>query len=230
MRVVRILLASLALLATAPAWCNDIVAVLERSQTMRMQALPPAAPDSERAARVHASFERLAGVMALPGRVELRIVGGGIYAEAMLGHVIVASEALADMPEGERLFILAHELGHIALGHWDELRALYRRHIPGEVRPETTDPVADALGAEAHEQAYPGIRRRRLRLSRHLPARLWHGHGLCGDAARTRAGRHGNAPEHAPPLGAVSSGRRAAAAPKPAGRRPAPARGTDRVR
>ena len=56
MRVVRILLASLALLATAPAWCNDIVAVLERSQAMRMQALPPAAPDSERAARVHASF------------------------------------------------------------------------------------------------------------------------------------------------------------------------------
>jgi hypothetical protein len=154
MRVARILLASLALLAAAPAWCSDIVEVLERSQTMRMQALPPAAPDSERAARVHASFERLAGVMALPGRVELRIVGGGVYAEAMLGHVIVASEALADLPEGERLFILAHELGHIALGHWDELRALYRRHIPGEVRPETTDPVAEALGAEAHEQAY----------------------------------------------------------------------------
>lgn len=152
MRVVRILLASLALLAAAPAWCNDIVEVLERSQTMRMQALPPAAPDSVRAARVHASFERLA--MALPGRVELRIVGGGVYAEAMLGNVIVASEALADMPEGERLFILAHELGHIALGHWDELCALYRRHIPGEVRPETTDPVADALGAEAHEQAH----------------------------------------------------------------------------
>jgi hypothetical protein len=87
-RVVRILLASLGLLAAAPAWCNDIVEVLERSQTMRMQAQPPA---SERAARVHASFERLAGVMALPGRVELRIVGGGVYAEAMLGHVIVAS-------------------------------------------------------------------------------------------------------------------------------------------
>ena len=149
---IRSLLLWCALGATAPAWCMDIVQVLERSQTTRMQAYPSAA-DPVRAATVRASFQRLANVLDLP-QVELRVVGGGLGAEAMLGHVIVASESLADLPEGERLLVLSHELGHIALGHWDEMCALYREHIPGEVRPETTDPGAQLLGAAAHEQAY----------------------------------------------------------------------------
>jgi Zn-dependent protease with chaperone function len=154
MGVLRIVLGLAVLLASTPAWCIDIVAVLERSQAVRMKALPAPSPDPARAAQVQASFSRVLNSMAPVPAVELRIVGGGLGAEAMLGHVIVASESLADLPEGERLFVLAHEMGHIALGHWDELCALYRRHIPGEVRPDTTEPVAEALGAEAHEQAW----------------------------------------------------------------------------
>lgn len=153
-RFLGLLFALAALLAAAPAWCLDIVQVLERSQSLRMQAYPPADQDGERATRVRVSFERLLNVMSVQRPVELRIVGGGLGAEAMLGHVIVASEALAELPEGERLLVLAHELGHVALGHWDEMCALYLRHIPGEVRPETTEPGAQALSLDAHEQAY----------------------------------------------------------------------------
>lgn len=137
-----------------PAWSADIVEVLVRSQTLRMQAHPPASLDRERAARVRASFDWLVAVAEPRRPVELVVVSGPLHAEAMLGRVIVASETLADLPEGERLLMLAHELGHLSLGHWDELCALYRRHIPGEVRPETTDPVAGALGVEAHRQAH----------------------------------------------------------------------------
>jgi len=151
-RVVSVFL--VALLAAAPAWCVDIVQVLERSQTLRMQAYPAADATSERAVRVRVSFERLVNVMGMQRPVELRIVGGGLGAEAMLGHVLVASDSLGDLPEGERLLVLGHELGHIALGHWDEMCALYKSHIPGEVRPETTEPGAQALGTEAHEQAW----------------------------------------------------------------------------
>jgi len=142
------------LVAAVPAWCVDIVQVLERSQTLRMQAYPAADATSERAVRVRVSFERLVNVMGMQRPVELRIVGGGLGAEAMLGHVLVASDSLGDLPEGERLLVLGHELGHIALGHWDEMCALYKSHIPGEVLPEITEPGAQALGTDAHEQAW----------------------------------------------------------------------------
>lgn len=154
MRALRISLLLLALIAATPAWCIDIVQVLERSQRLRMQAYAASDAGGERAGRVRASFDRLVDVMEPPRPLELRIVGGGLGAEAMLGHVIVASDSLADLPEGERLMVLAHELGHIALGHWDEMCRLYQRHVPGEVRPETTEPGAQALGADAHAQAY----------------------------------------------------------------------------
>ena len=95
MRALRISLVLLALLAAAPAWCIDIVQVLERSQRMRMQAYAPSPADGERVGRVRASFDRLVDVMEPPRPLELRIGGGGLGAEAMLGHVIVASDTLA---------------------------------------------------------------------------------------------------------------------------------------
>jgi Zn-dependent peptidase ImmA (M78 family) len=64
-------------------------------------------------------------------------------AETLHGHII-ANESLADLPEGERIFILAHEIGHVVSDH---------RHRWGgtaldssEVTPARTDPVAESLG------------------------------------------------------------------------------------
>jgi hypothetical protein len=79
---------------------------------------------------------------------------GGVQAEAMLGRLLVVGDAVGDLPEGERLLLLAHELSHLTLGHWGALCELYRRHIPGEVRPDTTDPVAGVLGHDAHELSH----------------------------------------------------------------------------
>jgi hypothetical protein len=79
---------------------------------------------------------------------------GGVQAEAMLGRLLVVGDAVGDLPEGERLLLLAHELSHLTLGHWQALCAVYRKHVPGEVRPDTTDPVAGALGHDAHELSY----------------------------------------------------------------------------
>lgn len=145
----RSLLWVLLMLAAAPAWCEDIVDVLERSQRTRLDSLPGADAGSERAQRVRASFERLLRASGLREPVELRVIRGETVAEALLGRVVVANESLADLTEGERVFILAHELGHVALGHWTQLAQVYKRHIPGAVTPATTDPVAGALGREA---------------------------------------------------------------------------------
>ena len=153
MRAVLLCL-SLVLGSPAPAWCADIVDVLVDSNSLRLQARTPAGADSERAAVVRATWERLLGVAAPAQAPELRTVTGPLYAEAVMGRIVVASEALADLTEGQRLMMLAHELGHVVLGHWDAQCRLYKRFIPGEVRPETTDPVAARLGAAAHVQSH----------------------------------------------------------------------------
>ena len=72
--------------------------------------------------------------------------------------MIVANASLADMPEGERLFVLAHELGHLINGHWSHLGSAFKRRIPGEVARPHTDEVAALLGPElsalAHRHEY----------------------------------------------------------------------------
>lgn len=131
---------------------ESIEQVLYRSQVMRMSQRPAADAQSAAAQRVHHSLQRLtslAGTQAPP--VELVLVGGDLFAEALLDRPgIAVSQAVGDLPEGERLLLLAHELGHVRLAHARALKALYRTHIPGEVRPETTNPVGAALGRQAH--------------------------------------------------------------------------------
>lgn len=145
-----------ALLACAAAVCapasagEDILAVLDRSQTLRLQALTPVADDDPRAATVRASFERLLqGAEGLAGRgVALQVVRGAITAETFHGRLVVVNADLADLPEGERLFVLAHELGHVAQAHWVQVGDVYRKHIPDEVLQSRTDAVAALLGRE----------------------------------------------------------------------------------
>jgi hypothetical protein len=141
--------------AVSSARATDIVDVLERSQQLRLEQRVAAAPDGERTQRVRATFDRLlVKARIAPQSLELRVMQGGVQAEAMLGRMLVVGEAVGDLPEGERLLLLAHELSHLRLGHWQALCTLYRRHIPGEVRPDTTDPVAGALGHDAHELSH----------------------------------------------------------------------------
>lgn len=134
-----------------PASAETIAEVLQRAQQQRLAQRPlPGAEDADAVQRLRQSFERLR--LQAPGLAEarLQVLGGGLFAEAVFGQpVVAASASVGELPEGERLLILAHELGHLALGHGLALSALYQRHIPGEVRPDTTGPVAGALGAEA---------------------------------------------------------------------------------
>lgn len=145
----------LACLASAPAWCQeDIVDVLRRSQEARLQAQRPASADSERAATVRQSFDRLLQSLQPRPVVELRVTSGPVVAETLHGHIVVASERLAEMPESVRLFILAHELGHVTMQHWLQTALLYQKWVPGAVTPAQTEPVAALLGREASALAH----------------------------------------------------------------------------
>lgn len=139
-----------ACLHTAAA--ESIEQVLERSQRMRLAQRPVTAADSATAQRVRQSLHRLCTLAgADTPAVELVLVGGELFAEALLDRAgIAVSQAVGDLPEGERLLLLAHELGHVRLAHARTLKALYRNHLPGDVRPETTNRANAALGREAH--------------------------------------------------------------------------------
>ena len=147
-------------LACAAARCDDaadtpdIVMVMHQSHQLRLDAMPLAVRDSPRALRVRESFDALACRLHAPASMELVVVRGATVAETLQGHVVVANEALGDLPEGVRLFILAHEIGHVMLDHWPQLGWVYRRWVPGSVTAELTDAVAEPLGREASALAH----------------------------------------------------------------------------
>jgi hypothetical protein len=132
------------------AAAQGIEAVLERSQQARLARRPPAAAQAEAVQRVRDSLTRLlASTLADAPPVELVLVGGDLFAEALLDRPAIAvSEAVGELPEPQRLLMLAHELGHIRLAHAQSLKAMYRAHVPAAVAQELTDPVAVPLGAE----------------------------------------------------------------------------------
>lgn len=154
----RATLMALMMICSAPAWCaEDIVDVLQRSQQMQLDALQAQEvdPGSAESQVVQRSFDKalLALNLREPG-VRLIVVRSPLLAVCLMGRVVAVNVSVADLTESERLFILAHELGHIAHRHWAQLGALYKEHIPGEVRPDTTDPVAGILGREASELSH----------------------------------------------------------------------------
>lgn len=150
------------LIGAAPlAWAEDILQVLERSHTQRLAQLDDPgrgtpAPDAVR--RIELSYARLTARHGPRPAPALKVVRGEALAETLGGRVIVVDESLAGFTEGQRMFVLAHELGHVALGHWAALGRLYQRHIPGEVVKSQTDAVAGVLGRDAsalaHEHEY----------------------------------------------------------------------------
>jgi len=144
-----------ALAGRVAAWAEeDIVDVLRRSQDMRLAATLPAEANGPKASAIRTSFERVLRAMAPERACELRVVRGPLLAETLHGHLIVVNESLADMPEGVRLFVLAHELGHVQQQHWLAMAQVYQKWIPGPVKPEFTDPVARPLGREASRLAH----------------------------------------------------------------------------
>lgn len=133
----------------APAADENIAEVLHRSHQMRLQELENADQGSPAAQRLRESFDKVLHATKVDVPVELRVIVGGTVAETLQGYVIVVNESLAERPEGERLFILAHELGHVVQHHWLRMSRLYEKWVPGVVAQAHTDAVAARLGREA---------------------------------------------------------------------------------
>lgn len=156
-KLLRVTLGTLAWWALSPlAAAETIEQVLQRSQAQRLaERGEPAPGQAEAVERLRASVARLQAQQPALADVRLLVVGGGLFAEAVFGQrALAASAAVGELPEGERLLMLAHEFGHLQLHHWEALSALYHQHIPGEVRPETTDGVAGPLADDARRLSW----------------------------------------------------------------------------
>jgi Zn-dependent protease with chaperone function len=142
--------------ATPAESAESIHDVLQRSQQMQLDALTKQQIDASdpRVAVIQTSFERVLHAVRTPSDVRLIVVKGPLLAVCLMGSVVAANVSIAELSEAERTFILAHEVGHIALDHWAQLGALYQEHIPGEVVQEKTDPVAAVLGRDASAMAH----------------------------------------------------------------------------
>jgi len=141
-------------LAGPMAWCEGIVEVLSRSQQQRLDTMVVADPQSLASRTIRHSFDTLLSRAGPLPPVELRVVSGAVVAETLHGRVIVVNQSLAELGEGERLFILAHELGHVVMGHWPQMNRVYLSWVPGEVVQQQTDAVASQLGREASTLAH----------------------------------------------------------------------------
>lgn len=144
------------LLPVAPFAHGDegIVAVLARSQLVRLDNTALADPDGVRARVVRRSFDTLVRALAIRAPAELRVIRGETLAETLQGRLVLANVRLAELSEGERLFVLAHELAHIELHHWSQTEQLYLKWVPGAVTPQQTEPIAALLGRDASGQAH----------------------------------------------------------------------------
>lgn len=132
---------------------EDIIDVLRRSQQQRLDSFA-AAPAGARTEVIRRSYEHLRDRIGPLPPIDLIVVRGPVTAETLHGHIVIVNESVADLPEGERLFLLAHEIGHVVNRHWMQLGLVYRSWVPGEVTPRTTEPVAGPLGREASMTAH----------------------------------------------------------------------------
>lgn len=140
---------TLLLAAHAAHGGEGIVAVLARSQMDRLAHMTGVDPASTPARTVRTSFANLVHALGTLHPIELRVIGGEVVAETLQGRIVVANESLAALTEGERTFILAHEVGHIELRHWEQTEHLYQKWVPGAVTPDQTELVAALLGRDA---------------------------------------------------------------------------------
>ncbi len=153
-RLLLTLFVTMLALCSGTALGVGIGEVLDRSQQVQLDGFVDADPQAPASLRVRRSFEALLRVTALERPVELRVVTGAVVAQTLQGQVIVANQSLGDLGEGERLFVLAHELGHVSLGHWGQMSNLYQAWLPGELVQAKSDAVAALLGRDASVLAY----------------------------------------------------------------------------
>lgn len=152
--MMKTILISFTICFSFAAKAEGIVEVLVRSRESSlasMQVVDQSHPDYE---AIAADFKKIHDNAGHTIPADLIVIDNNVViAEGMLGNKLVVNVNLAKVKENERLFIMAHEWGHLELEHWRKLCDLYLSLIPGEVVQEKTDAVSQELGFKASEMS-----------------------------------------------------------------------------
>lgn len=130
-------LAAAALVLVSNVHAFDIVAALNLGQKVALDKCEEVADAADDAAVIQASFERVKAAAGIARPITVRIARCNAMVQVLQG-VVVAHPAIANWNEGERLFVLAHELGHVVNGDWHTFTSTFAGLVPAE----TTDAEA----------------------------------------------------------------------------------------
>jgi len=110
------------------ALAMDIGDGIRTGDRVRLEKATPSA-DAEAVRIITESFQAALAARGPGIPVTLHITHDGLGGEAALGNVVLVNDALAALPEDERVFEIAHELGHIDLGHFERMIALFQQYV-----------------------------------------------------------------------------------------------------
>lgn len=120
---------AVSLLLTSPARALDVVQALERGQRVQLERCEQLDRDSHEAQVLQAALTKVLQADANAPPVALRVARCDAFVQVLAGDIVVHPE-VATWDEGERLFVLAHELGHIRQAHWQQLTQVLRDTVP----------------------------------------------------------------------------------------------------
>lgn len=119
----------LSTLICMPAWSLDIVEALNRGQRVQADTCVLVDAGQPEAQVIAASFERVKRAAGVTQDVTVRLAECPGQLVQVLGGEILVHPVLASWGEGERLFALAHELGHIINGDWGRFTAEFAAQV-----------------------------------------------------------------------------------------------------
>lgn len=108
----RLLLAFCFIFSCAPAWSGVLDDIQDTFRSLQKVISTVSALDSKRAAQLHADFQELqqaAGVTDVKLVVTTDLLG-----QSFPDRLIAIGLEIADLPRSQRMFVLAHELSHVA--------------------------------------------------------------------------------------------------------------------
>jgi hypothetical protein len=152
-RAVKVLLAGLLIglaFANTSARAMDIVAALNASQLEEFSRCTITSDDAPEAKVLQRSFKALQDARAATTSVRLRVADCAHGIQVLAGEVVVPAE-VASWDEGERLFVLAHELGHIEHRDWEHLTAAYAESAPRDIAEDDVPRTLSNLRARANQ-------------------------------------------------------------------------------
>lgn len=142
-------------LATAAlsAHALDIVDALNRGQQVQLSQCESVAEDAPEVAVLRDSFSKLQDARHADTPVTL-VVAKCSFGIQVLGGKVIVHPAVAHWNEGERLFVLAHELGHIEHGDWHSFTHVHQEAIPADMSDEQVGLTMRRMAPKMRELMY----------------------------------------------------------------------------